>query len=884
MKNVKRILTLAVCFIMLFQVCAVSAENLGVNISEETLSENVELLNALGILEEGFSDITLNHRVSRMDFALAAARIFGNSASESEQEPTSRYIDMTGMGAEAVKAVNLLSDKGIISGTGNNEFSPEADISYEQAVKILVCVLGYETVAAEYGGFPNGFLVEGARLGVTDGISMSGTDSLSWAGFICLLNNILSVDLMERTDYGAEPVYKVVKGDTLLNTVMKIKLLKNASVTANGITDLHGGEGVDSGYVGIDGVLFDDPDDLAGAYIGKKADIYYKEDRSGIRTIIYVRSSYDSLSVMLDDIVRAEGYKITYYDEKTEKNRTVAIAEDAVFVLNGQASAYMPEAIETDKNGVITFERSSSASAYDVVKAEIYINMIAAAVDYENEIIYDKLVDGRVLDLSKYISNNRCNIEKDGVKTDINAIKEDSILAVYDTPNNGYISITISNNKVTGELEAYNDKKIIIGGSEYKLDDSLKEDIKGRIGSIFTAYLDINGVVIMVDTARGASLKYGYLIACAEESIFDTSLKFRILTEDGKAEDYQLASRVSLNGSSVSKNAADTVKKRLYTDGKWTQQLIQYSLDSNDEINLLNIAEDMQGIVPNRYRDRDFYCAVSKGALKYKSGKKTFYGKFTIDENTKIFLVSSENSSDIKDYATASVSHFTNDNTYTVAAYNTNGGGKAEAVVCWENVRNIFPSNTSNMVMVDYISTGIDTDGNEVQQLHGLMNGKYVDYNVESDGGVSLSTGTRELKRGDVVRIALNGRSEISGIKVDVNVDTQKSESPSFANFWNNYWAISGAFYSKEKNHAIISNTNAEKLSSIFESPNPENLYSVTVTGSIMIFDEEANSVYAGTDADILTYKTSVEAASRFFMRFNYESISNIFIFKYKLN
>ena len=881
MKNIKRVLALAVCFIMLLQVGVVFAEDFGVTVSEETLQEDLELLNALGILEESYSDITLNYKVTRMDFAVTMARIFGNSVADGETEPESYYTDMEGMGVEAVKAVNLLTDRKIISGTGNNEFQPETAISYEQAVKILVCALGYEMIAVEYGGFPNGFLIEGARLGVTDGISLLNTDSLTWAGFICLMNNILSIDLMERTVYGDNPTYEIVEGDTLLNSVMNIQLLENVTVTANQITNLHGDEGVNSGYVEINGVLFSDPDGLAGSYIGKRVDVYYRENRFGVRTIIYIRASYDSFSILLDDIVSVDGYKITYYDEASENNKTVRVADDATLILNGQVFAYMAEAIDLTKSGRIILERNASSASYDVITAQIYTNMIVAAVDYEKKIIYDKIVDGKSLDLSNYIANNRCDIQKDGVSTDINGIKTDAILAVYDTPNNGYISITVSDNKVTGELDSYTSEKVIIGGVSYDFDDSLQEQIEGRLGSIFTAYLDVNNVIIWFSTASGTSLKYGYLIAGAVKSGIDSRLLLRILTEDGVIDEYTLASKVSLNDTDISKNVPSTVQNQLCTGGAWNQQLIQYSLNSNGEINLLNTAKAMQGVVPNQLRDKDFYCSVSKSELKYKSGKKSFYGKFSIDDNTKIFIVSKDNSSDLKDYAIGSTAYFINDYSYTVAAYNTDGGGKAAALVCWDEVRNITPDNRSDMVMVDYISTGLDADGNEIQQLHGLMNGKYVEYNTDYDANVKLSTGTRDLKRGDVIRIALNSKSEISGIYVDVDIDTQKTSNASLSTFWNVYWAISGAFYSKENGYAIISNTNAESLSSIFESPNSENLYSITISGTIMIYDEEQDSIYAGTESDILTYEAAGESASRFFMRFNYESVSNIFIFKY---
>ena len=175
----------------------------------------------------------------------------------------------------------------------------------------------------------------------------------------------------------------------------------------------------------------------------------------------------------------------------------------------------------------------------------------------------------------------------------------------------------------------------------------------------------------------------------------------------------------------------------------------------------------------------------------------------------------------------------------------------------------------------------LNEEGNEIQELHGYTNGNYVEY--VTDGDTELTTGTRELKRGDVIRYVLNGESKIAGITVDVNIDTKNAGNAGFSTFWNTHWAMSGAFYSREKSYAVISNTCPGSLGSIFEKPDPDMLYAVPLSSAkIVIYDEEKDAVYAGTVNDILTYKTAGEGASRFFMRFNYETPKEIFIFKYK--
>ena len=46
----------------------------------------------------------------------------------------------------------------MLQGNGDGSFSPEEETTAEQAIKILVCALGYEPMAEEKGGYPTGYL------------------------------------------------------------------------------------------------------------------------------------------------------------------------------------------------------------------------------------------------------------------------------------------------------------------------------------------------------------------------------------------------------------------------------------------------------------------------------------------------------------------------------------------------------------------------------------------------------------------------------------------------------------------------------------------------------------------------------------------------------
>ena len=183
------------------------------------------------------------------------------------------------------------------------------------------------------------------------------------------------------------------------------------------------------------------------------------------------------------------------------------------------------------------------------------------------------------------------------------------------------------------------------------------------------------------------------------------------------------------------------------------------------------------------------------------------------------------------------------------------------------------------MVLVDYISTNINGEGEVVSALHGLSNGQYVEY--LTNGEVRLITGGRDLKRGDVVRVALNRDSEICNLVVDVNIDTQKSVNASFGTRLGWRWAISGVIYSMEDSYALVADATGETLSDI-DLSDPNNLYSVKLDGKVMVYDDVLDEIYVGSVRDILPYTTAGEQASRFYARFSYAALNTLFIFKYK--
>lgn len=891
MKDLKRWIALAVSLMMLMTGVLVMAEETAGEPAEETAPDlvfenDLKFLNGLGILDMDLAAADPAAEVSRVEFAVAVGRILGNSTAEEETEPVCVFGDMEGQGAEAVRAVNLMADRKLVSGTGGSAFSPDETITQEQAVKILVCLLGYDIKAQEEGGFPNGYLVRGNKLGLLPGQNFKGTDLLAWRNYVKLLYNALSIDIMQQTSYGDDPSYMVIKDENLLTNTMNIKIQRRAMVTGNTVTKLNGGEGVEEGQVEIDSRIFRDGGTDVGSYLGKMVDVYYRESKEGIRTVVCFEPSKqpeEMIRIDLEDVVSLEGYTITYYSGDAQRSRRAVVASSANMLINGRAMAYNPSLIDKELCGEIVLEKGAGES-YDLVKVNQYTNLLIEAVDYDRSVVYDKMTPGNKLDLADYISNGNLAVEQDGESLDFTDLSAGAMLAVYKSPDNGYIRLRISEEIASGVVDQVNEENVVIGGETYEILPDLLTEAKNRLGGECTAYLNVDGKIVWFDTVRSGVLKFGYMIQGAKISAFNDTVTLKLLTEEGKIEALNVSSKVRLNGTRYEKNAVAEVEKLLAPGGKWKQQLIQYKLNAANEVVELNTAKegnkniDQSGSVQED--DYDFYLTNPRESIRYKSGGQTFGLRFCINGATKIFVVSPSGSVDDEAFEIGTASKFLNDETYEVAGYNADLGGVVEALVCYEKrTGTVAPKDNSTIVLVDYISETLDEDGLSVSVLHGLADGKYVEY--LSNGEVQLSAGERELKRGDVVRVALNNKGEIAGLKVDVNVDTQKTAGGAFGGLLGWHWAISGAVYSVENGYAMLSNVCRENLGDI-DFSDPSNMISVRLGGSIMIYDEEADEVYVGGVQDLIPYKTAGESASRFFAKFNYEQLRTMILFKYK--
>ncbi|MCH5212410.1 MAG: S-layer homology domain-containing protein [Oscillospiraceae bacterium] len=160
------------------------------DVSGELVSYVNELSN-LGIIN-GYGNGAFRPElaVSRAEAAAMIARMLGYNGSYN-----SRFTDVA-EDAWYKNAVSALSINGIINGTGNDKFTPDAPIIYADIFKILESLIGYASYFTATPDYKAEAMQLAIKLGLTDGLgSFSTDDNVTRGDMAIILSNALDTHI-----------------------------------------------------------------------------------------------------------------------------------------------------------------------------------------------------------------------------------------------------------------------------------------------------------------------------------------------------------------------------------------------------------------------------------------------------------------------------------------------------------------------------------------------------------------------------------------------------------------------------------------------------------------------------------------------------------------
>lgn len=548
----------------------------------------VEVLMALGIVN-GYEDGTYkpDKTVTRAEMAklLIVALGLDNLVGGSK----SSFSDMSGHWADSYVA--LAAAKNIINGYPDGTFNPNATVSFNEAITMIVRTLGYnDEYVTELGGWPIGYLEIAQDEDITD-----DADATSTRGNVAqLIYNALSADTVRITGSASEG-FDVDEKSALYEKV---------------------GAELDEDVAISPDLNYDDDESLVDLteYMYADVDVYRNDD-----DVIVAVDDIESDKKVGEIDVDAEEIELANEDTVDIS----AIDSETPVYLNGGAAKYGDVKDIIDGFEVTVYgnydkkdERfeDSKTDADDAIDGLVVwapTNVKLADSDVEDEV--KDVLNNDSSDLFDFSipqndddENKMDRISMMGDVKEFTDIEENDVVYVYASGDDKRAKFEVVRDSVKGDVTDFDssNNKVYVDGTKYSksgLEEvgsvTFPED-EDVLGSTVELFLDKEGKVFDYDTIEESEGKYAVVIKThsATDDIGDDVAYLKLYTYNGEEVVYEV------------KNMDDDYE---VADGKWVdttkavpavKELVEFSLNSSGKINSLKkvATQDAAG----KYNDR----------------------------------------------------------------------------------------------------------------------------------------------------------------------------------------------------------------------------------------------------------------------------------------
>ena len=697
-----------------------------------TKEDAVEMLTKLNILllNENNDDFSPDKEVTKGEFCLYLSRALKIVPDENSVLP---FEDVT---ADDMLApyVQALYDMDVIHGY-ENKLQLEEGITYNQAVKMMVSALGYGAVAKQSGGYPTGYLSVASDLEITKNVTIARNQCLTKSDAAWLIFNMLSAELLEMKEISGSSASYVKSNETALSKLYNIYEGKGR-IEANSLASLTSANvSLDAGRVMIGSDLYYAGETEAEALLGYEVDFWYQYDEnSDSSTILHLQkdSQAEAFYIRSEDIISCDGSRYMYFDEDGG-TRTARLSDDFLVLYNMKypQSGFSASMMTPQTGGVRLIKGNSSA--FDVVMIDDVTSYAVNSVDADREIIYKKNREMTTLTGVDYTI-----LTASGKRTNIEAIKEWSIVSEGWSSDKSSVVIYVSNNLVSGSASDLDigGGKVVISGEEYSLTSDCHNLELLSLGKAADFYLDFQGRVAAVDIQLDEGLNYGYVLKATVEELDEIAV-LKLFNAKGEIVRIRLAEKPRINETRYTDHY--TIADNL---NGLSEKLIKYELNSDNEISNIFIYDSTS---------KDYIHKMQNGKAVWNTKQRSFGGKVTVEENVPVFIIPAN--AEAEDYEVKALSSFANDTEYNVSVYTTGDNIYGEVIIYDTSVKKY----QRNAAIVTDVKHFVDENGEIGYKVEVLQKGSRATFELHRPEVLG------SVDEGDVVKISVNNKNRIDG-------------------------------------------------------------------------------------------------------------------------
>lgn len=622
MKNLKKVLALVVVFAMMLSTVAFAGSFPDVA-DDADYASAIETLAAMGFFKgDDNGNFNPDATITRAEYAVIVCRLLGIEGSATGKCDFTDAADHWATGY-----IKMANQYGIVKGYGDGNFGPDDAVKYEEAVKMLVCALGYEPMATSKGGYPTGYIAVASQIGLLDGVSGAAQGTGAARNIVATMTyNALDIPVMEQVGFGTEISYEIMKKNddhdksTLLTKMGIYKL--GGTILANSKVDYSGSNNkTDAGKIYF---AMDDDYDCPESALAFKNDnqtvrnhtfeagltdaedlvatsvVLYVSKVSGKWTVQAAEIDGDNTNTLVikagdlndteKDLTKGDKAKpyIRYYKDGVTSGDGTKVNLNSNYVAAWNNNIADLTALTSDVSATVEFIDWDNDNKYDIVKVSEYMHLIADKVDEKKGII--ETLQGTKIDLD--IDNDDAIVsikDVNGKALEMTDIANGDVLALlitskdekavrpklnYAKANYGALDIVVlKDSTVTGAVKEYDADgsalTISVDGTDYDVatgDAGIYNKSKIDLQAEGTFYIGINGDIVGFEGDKLTSDNYGLILSAYTSSNKSTAPQVTIMTKEGKEVTYDFASSVRFVNPNTGKYIKNNTKDKASDD------------------------------------------------------------------------------------------------------------------------------------------------------------------------------------------------------------------------------------------------------------------------------------------------------------------------------
>lgn len=630
---------------------------------------------------------------------------------------------------------------------------------------MLLCILGYKTIAETNGGYPDGYVSMGSEISLFDDVGI-GEMPATRDAVARLMANALDADMM-KAKYSENGPTEYVPADTTLLEAMGIEKRKGIVYAVPGI-DIGTGKNLEENQTIVGDTLYETTKTAIYGEIGSELEIWVDvETDSFIPAIVHYEKKATQTELTVPSYSISSGTTTTefIYADSSNSRKKIEIKDNTIVIYNGKlltTGEITDDTLKPEMGYVVL--KNIKDDDMPVIMVWEFENYVAQKVS-ESGVIYD--VFGRKLDLSE---DGVKNITLDGQSIAVENLQAGDILSVAMNPNGEDYKIYVSREKMDGTISQIRQNSAseliyTIDGADYYVARSYRTYVEQNsakvkelyVGDSSTFYLDYFGNIAYTDAVNEEpDTKYGYIIDASYDDEEET-LYVKLMTDSNSFERFVVAEAnnvkcgVYKNGRyTVSKKNFDALKNAVITEYGPKKQIVKYKTSADSTLQELYLL-DTSGT-------SDVW-GKSKGArtsMTYANG--TLDGEYTIDANTIAFYLPNTGS-ETNLYKSGRAVTLISSSAYNLQLYDIIDNRVGVMLIRGEEAKTtgykyIIDMTNDSVMLIEEVASHI-VDDEEVTYIKGWQEGKQVSVDLASTLETN-SESASSLKPGMLIQYKTN--------------------------------------------------------------------------------------------------------------------------------